>query len=128
MAEFRSQLDALEEKQSLMKDKINDYEFKYNTWKENERKKERLEKLVIQSDDSLPAEYPDYENLNKELTKYKNELKYQKEQVEETIKLNNNIIAHNNKVKVLSEQKTEYTELENVLQEKLDKTYKTLES
>jgi len=88
------------------------------TIKEYERNQEtikRFEQLSQLIDSSIPLKYPDYNELTLEGQKVKDNLNNAEEKRDKAVEYNEQVKLHNNRIDTLTEQKAEFIDRQNVL-------------
>ena len=84
----------------------------------NERNQEtikRFEQLSQLIDSSIPLKYPDYNELTLEGQKVKDNLNNAEEKRDKAVEYNEQVKLHNNRIDTLTEQKAEFIDRQNVL-------------
>lgn len=89
-------------------DEVKQYENERKRYTDNKTKLDRFEQLLQLIDETIPAEYPDTNQLESEKRTLQKQLQEQQKKIDEVTQHNKNVSAHNAKVDALVEQQDKF--------------------
>jgi len=112
---FNNSTELARENLSELKIQKNEIQSQIDAFLINQKAAERFENLSQLIDFSLQTEYPDYSEISSNLNAVKTELQKQEKSFKEALDYNEKVKIHNTKVEALKEQKTQFINRQDLL-------------
>lgn len=112
---LESELDKLLKLNKNNKDTLTDLQIEKedylklaSSYAKNQKAIEKFEQLSLLIDNSIPTNYPDYEQIEKDLKSFTNTLKLQEKEKQKVVEYNEQVNIYNTKLEALIEQKRQF--------------------